>query len=62
MVSPLVGGGAFPVLRCNLRRVRLQVVESSVGAIRAYPEAGFVLATNAQASRVNRYCRNDDPP
>lgn len=33
----------FAFVRCNLRRVHLQVIESNVGAIRAYEKAGFVL-------------------
>ncbi|MBO0811305.1 MAG: GNAT family N-acetyltransferase [Microlunatus sp.] len=33
----------FAFVRCNLRRVHLQVIESNLGAIRAYEKAGFVL-------------------
>lgn len=33
----------FAFVRCNLRRVHLQVIESNRGAIRAYEKAGFVL-------------------
>lgn len=33
----------FAFVRCNLRRVHLQVIESNVGAIRAYEKVGFVL-------------------
>lgn len=32
----------FAFVRCNLRRVHLQAIESNVGAIRAYEKAGFV--------------------
>ncbi|HAY42889.1 MAG TPA: hypothetical protein DCY59_04770 [Micrococcaceae bacterium] len=33
----------FAFVRCNLRRVHLQVIESNTGAIRAYEKAGFVI-------------------
>ncbi|WP_157683754.1 GNAT family N-acetyltransferase [Microlunatus soli] len=33
----------FAFVRCNLRRVHLQAIESNVGAIRAYQKAGFEL-------------------
>lgn len=33
----------FAFVRCNLRRLHLQVIESNVGAIRAYEKAGFVI-------------------
>ena len=33
----------FAFVRCNLRRVHLQVIESNLGAIRAYENAGFVV-------------------
>lgn len=33
----------FAFIRCNLRRVHLQVIESNTGAIRAYEKAGFVI-------------------
>lgn len=33
----------FAFVRCNLRRVHLQVIESNLGAIRAYEKAGFVI-------------------
>lgn len=33
----------FAFVRCNLRRVHLQVIESNLGAIRAYEKAGFML-------------------
>ena len=33
----------FAFVRCNLRRVHLQAIESNVGAIRAYEKAGFVI-------------------
>lgn len=33
----------FAFLRCNLRRVHLQVIGSNLGAIRAYEKAGFVI-------------------
>ncbi|WP_168203707.1 GNAT family N-acetyltransferase [Humibacter ginsenosidimutans] len=33
----------FAFVRCNLRRVHLEVIESNAGAIRAYEKAGFVL-------------------
>lgn len=33
----------FAFVRCNLRRVHLQVIESNFGAIRAYEKAGFVI-------------------
>lgn len=33
----------FAFVRCNLRRVHLQVIESNLGAIRAYEKAGFVV-------------------
>lgn len=33
----------FAFVRCNLRRVHLEVIESNLGAIRAYEKAGFVL-------------------
>lgn len=33
----------FAFVRCNLRRVHLQVIASNLGAIRAYENAGFVL-------------------
>lgn len=33
----------FAFVRCNLRRVHLQVIASNLGAIRAYEKAGFVL-------------------
>ncbi|HJX77792.1 GNAT family N-acetyltransferase [Glutamicibacter sp.] len=33
----------FAFVRCNLRRVHLQMIESNAGAIRAYQKAGFVI-------------------
>ena len=33
----------FAFVRCNLRRVHLQAIESNVGAIRAYQKAGFTV-------------------
>ena len=33
----------FAFVRCNLRRVHLQVIGSNLGAIRSYEKAGFVL-------------------
>lgn len=33
----------FAFVRCNLRRVHLEVIESNLGAIRAYEKVGFVL-------------------
>ena len=33
----------FAVVRCNMRRVHLEVIESNRGAVRAYEKAGFVL-------------------
>lgn len=33
----------FAFVRCNLRRVHLQVIASNLGAIRAYEKAGFVV-------------------
>lgn len=33
----------FAFVRCNLRRVHLQVIESNVGAIRVYEKAGFMI-------------------
>ncbi|MFL4472641.1 GNAT family N-acetyltransferase [Paeniglutamicibacter sp. MACA_103] len=33
----------FAFVRCNLRRVHLQVIASNLGAIRAYEKAGFVI-------------------
>ncbi|WP_181578510.1 GNAT family protein [Arthrobacter sp. AQ5-05] len=33
----------FSFVRCNLRRVHLQVIESNLGALRAYEKAGFVV-------------------
>ncbi|GAB3914721.1 hypothetical protein GCM10011575_41010 [Microlunatus endophyticus] len=33
----------FAFVRCNLRRVHLEVIESNRGAIRAYQKAGFVV-------------------
>ncbi|MHA7242605.1 GNAT family N-acetyltransferase [Paeniglutamicibacter antarcticus] len=33
----------FAFVRCNLRRVHLQVIGSNLGAIRAYEKAGFVI-------------------
>ncbi|HEY9292845.1 MAG TPA: GNAT family protein [Microlunatus sp.] len=33
----------FAFVRCNLRRLHLEVIESNRGAIRAYEKAGFVL-------------------
>lgn len=33
----------FGFVRCNLRRIHLQAIESNVGAIRAYEKAGFVI-------------------
>ncbi len=33
----------FAFVRCNLRRVHLEVIESNRGAIRAYEKAGFAL-------------------
>jgi RimJ/RimL family protein N-acetyltransferase len=33
----------FAFVRCNLRRVHLQVIESNASAIRAYQKAGFVI-------------------
>ena len=33
----------FAFVRCNLRRVHLQVIASNLGAIRSYEKAGFVL-------------------
>jgi len=33
----------FAFVRCNLRRVHLQAIESNVAAIRAYEKAGFVV-------------------
>ena len=33
----------FAFVRCDLRRRHLQVIESNLGAIRAYEKAGFVL-------------------
>ncbi|PRB71267.1 GNAT family protein [Arthrobacter sp. MYb213] len=33
----------FAFVRCNLRRVHLEVIESNFGAIRAYEKAGFVI-------------------
>lgn len=33
----------FAFVRCNLRRLHLQVIASNVGAIRAYEKAGFVI-------------------
>lgn len=33
----------FAFVRCNLRRVHLQVIESNIGAIRVYEKAGFVI-------------------
>ena len=33
----------FAFVRCNLRRVHLQVIGSNLGAIRAYEKAGFAI-------------------
>lgn len=33
----------FAFVRCNLRRVHLQVIASNLGAIRAYEKSGFVI-------------------
>ena len=33
----------FAFVRCNLRRLHLQVIASNLGAIRAYKKAGFVI-------------------
>jgi RimJ/RimL family protein N-acetyltransferase len=33
----------FAFVRCNLRRLHLEVIESNRGAIRAYQKAGFVI-------------------
>ncbi|GAA4376309.1 GNAT family N-acetyltransferase [Paeniglutamicibacter cryotolerans] len=33
----------FAFVRCNLRRLHLQVIGSNLGAIRAYEKAGFVI-------------------
>ena len=33
----------FAFVRCNMRRLHLEVIESNRGAIRAYEKAGFVL-------------------
>jgi RimJ/RimL family protein N-acetyltransferase len=33
----------FAFVRCNLRRLHLQVIASNLGAIRAYEKAGFVI-------------------
>ncbi|MFC4242740.1 GNAT family N-acetyltransferase [Gryllotalpicola reticulitermitis] len=33
----------FAFVRCNLRRVHLEVISSNVGAVRAYEKAGFVV-------------------
>jgi RimJ/RimL family protein N-acetyltransferase len=33
----------FAFVRCNLRRLHLQVLSSNLGAIRAYEKAGFVI-------------------
>ena len=33
----------FAFVRCNLRRLHLEAIESNVGAIRVYEKAGFVV-------------------
>jgi len=33
----------FAFVRCNLRRLHLQLIESNAGALRAYEKAGFVI-------------------
>lgn len=33
----------FALVRCNLRRLHLQVIASNLGAIHAYEKAGFVI-------------------
>lgn len=33
----------FGFVRCNLRRIHLQAIESNVGALRSYAKAGFVV-------------------